>query len=48
MLEALTAVARLSYEAYVEHVKACRQCWPSRCVVAEELCRTYLDKVRPR
>lgn len=34
------------YGAYVEHLKNCAECGPTRCPVGETLCTDYLTRVR--
>ncbi|MFF8883277.1 hypothetical protein [Streptomyces flaveolus] len=34
------------YTAYVDHLKSCAQCGPTRCPVGEALCSEYLTRVR--
>jgi hypothetical protein len=35
-----------SYTAYVDHLKNCAECGPTRCPVGEALCTSYLARVR--
>ena len=34
------------YTAYVDHLKNCAECGPTRCLVGERLCTDYLTRVR--
>ncbi|MCG8971575.1 MULTISPECIES: hypothetical protein [Streptomyces] len=34
------------YAAYVDHLKNCAECGPTRCPVGETLCTDYLTRVR--
>ena len=40
------ALREAGYAAYVDHLKNCAQCGPTRCPVGETLCAEYLTRVR--
>ncbi|MEU6104479.1 hypothetical protein [Streptomyces flaveolus] len=40
------ALREADYAAYVDHLKNCSACGPTRCSVGEALCAEYLTRVR--